>query len=171
MAALRSTGLPIRSFDVFTEGYTHRRGPGGYCRFPIGEITEALSGGSTADLNRLATTFQPCKKLCLSLAHHVIKSSFHQPRHIVFPHSDETARDHTRSLCDLLNLCPTLEELHLVWEYDSVNEQTTGVLEELYFFSRVAESCQFPRLEKCTLHNLRMTEATLLTFFRQLNGW
>ncbi|GLB10434.1 hypothetical protein AtubIFM57258_006842 [Aspergillus tubingensis] len=166
MAALGSTGLPIHSFDVFTEGYSHTRG--GFCSFPIGEITEALPGGNTADLNRLAMAFQPCNKICLSLAHHVLEFSLHQRRHIVFPQSYEEARDHTRSLCDLLTLCPTLEELHLVWEYDPVDERTAGVLEELYFFRRVAESCQFPRLEKCTLHNLRMTEATLLTFFRQL---
>ncbi|GKZ70650.1 hypothetical protein AnigIFM50267_006310 [Aspergillus niger] len=63
------------------------------------------------------------------------------------PPSYEEARENTRSLPHLLNLCPTLEELHLVWEYDDF-EETAGVREELYFFERVVASCQFQGLKK-----------------------
>ncbi|KAL3257473.1 hypothetical protein ABHI18_006804 [Aspergillus niger] len=176
MSALRSTGLPIRSLEAFAEGYSHRRG--GFCSFPFNEIPEGLLGGSSADLSRLATTFQSCKKIGLSLAHYINKvdsesvREFNLVREEGFdlPPSYEEARENVRSLCDLLNMCTaTLEELHLVWEYNSFY-RTAGVNEELYFFHGVAASCQFPNLKKCTMQNLRIAEATLLAFFRQHTG-
>ncbi|GLA23329.1 hypothetical protein AnigIFM63326_007919 [Aspergillus niger] len=173
MSALRRSGLPIRAFNAFAEGYSHTYG--GRCSFPFSEIPDALFGGSTADLTRLATAFQPCKKIGLSLAHYIHNLDYIRPREsplrpdnlFELPPSYEEARENTRSLPHLLNLCPTLEELHLVWEYDDF-EETAGVREELYFFERVVASCQFQGLKKCTLSDIRMSEATLMTFFRQL---
>ncbi|OJZ88049.1 hypothetical protein ASPFODRAFT_43671 [Aspergillus luchuensis CBS 106.47] len=173
MSALKSSGLPIRSLDAFADGYSHTYG--GRCSFPFGEIPEAVFGGSTADLTRLAAAFQPCKKIGLSLAHHIHKIDFLRTQELSsmpeyefeLPPSYEEARENTRSLARLLSLCPTLEELHLAWEYDDF-EETAGVREELYFFDRVVESCQFQGLKKCTLYDIRMSEATLMTFFRQL---
>ncbi|RAK93406.1 hypothetical protein BO79DRAFT_267520 [Aspergillus costaricaensis CBS 115574] len=174
LSALRGTGLPIRSLDAFAEGYSHNHG--GFCSIPFSEITGAFSGAGAADLHSLAKTFQPCTKLCLSLAHHIhtIDSDSIRELHndnededFELPPSYEEARVNTQKLCDLVGLCPTLQELYLVWEYDDF-EETAGVREELYFFSRLAESCQFPSLRQCTLHNIRMSEEALLTFFRQL---
>ncbi|GCB22420.1 hypothetical protein AAWM_05305 [Aspergillus awamori] len=173
MSALRRSGLPIRAFNAFSEGYSHTYG--GRCSFPFSEVPDALFGGSTADLTRLATAFQPCRKIGLSLAHYIHNLDYIRPREsplrpdnlFELPPSYEEARENTRSLPHLLNLCPTLEELHLVWEYDDFVE-TAGVREELYFFERVVASCQFQGLKKCTLSDIRMSEATLMTFFRQL---
>ncbi|XRM41527.1 hypothetical protein ABZX51_004789 [Aspergillus tubingensis] len=131
MSALKSSGLPLRSLDAFADGYSHTYG--GRCSFPFGEIP-AVFGGSTADLTRLAAAFQPCKKIGLSLAHHIHKIDFLRPRgspsrpgdDFELPPSYEEARENTRSLAHLLNLCPTLEELHLVWEYDDFDE-TAGL--------------------------------------------
>ncbi|GKZ18955.1 hypothetical protein AbraIFM66951_001915 [Aspergillus brasiliensis] len=174
LSALRSTGLPILSLDAFADGFYHR--PTGHCSFPISEISEALDGGSTADLTRLATAFRTCKKICLSLAHYVYDFDAESIREFdlrpdaysALPPGYEEARESTRSLCEFLKLCaPNLEELHLSWEYDDF-EETAGVVEELYFFRRVAASCQFPNLKRCTLCHLRMSEATLLEFFCHL---
>ena len=177
MAALRSTGLPIRSLDAFAEDYSHRRGD--FCGFPFNEIPEGLLGGSGADLSRLATTFQSCKKIGLSLTHYITEfdpesiREFNLAREQEFclPPSYEEARENVRSLCDLLNMCTaTLEELHLVWEQYRSYYRTAGVNEELYFFRGVAASCRFPNLKSCTLQNLRAFEATVLAFFRQHTG-
>ncbi|PYH64778.1 uncharacterized protein BO88DRAFT_373599 [Aspergillus vadensis CBS 113365] len=174
LSALRSTGLSVLSLDGFADGFYHR--PVGHGSFPISEFPEALYGGSTADLNRLATTFHTCRKIRLGLAHDIYKFdsesvrefNFSRNRLFELPPSYEEARESTRSLSEFLNLCaPTLEELHLSWESDPF-EDTAGVVENTYFFRRVQESCRFSILKRCTLCHLHMSEATLLAFFHPL---
>ncbi|PYI07874.1 hypothetical protein BO78DRAFT_442362 [Aspergillus sclerotiicarbonarius CBS 121057] len=161
MSALGSTGLPVQSLDVFADAYYHHHGS--WCSLGFSEITAAFSRGTAV----LSTSFRQCKKLCLSMGHCLRGFDFDSETRL--PLTYDKARQNTRSLCDLLNLCPTLEELHLVWEYDDV-EETSGVVEESLFFNRVAESCEFPSLKKCTLKRTRVSETGLLSFFRKVPG-
>ncbi|RAL01807.1 uncharacterized protein BO80DRAFT_424183 [Aspergillus ibericus CBS 121593] len=161
MSALGSTGLPIQSLDLFADAYDHHHGS--WCSLGFSEITTALSRGTAG----LSTSLRQCKKLCLSMGHCLRGFDFDTETRL--PLTYDEARQNTRSLCDLLNLCPTLEELHLVWEYDDV-EETSAVVEELLFFNRIAEVCEFLILKKCTLKRIRASETGVLSFFRKIPG-
>ncbi|RAL01127.1 uncharacterized protein BO80DRAFT_70524 [Aspergillus ibericus CBS 121593] len=163
-SALGSSKLPVHSFDVFADAYQHTWGS--WCSLGFSELTTALSRG-TADLS---TSFQLCKKLCLSLGHCIHAVNFDNPDwDLQLPLTHDMAQQNTKSLCCFLNLCPALEELHLVWEYDDFLE-TAATMEELKFFNKMAVFCEFSNLKKCTLKDLRMSETALLTFFRKVPG-
>lgn len=156
MSALGSSILPVRSLDTFADFCRH-----GYysrCSLACGEITAALS---KADFS---TSFKQCTKLCLSLSHCLRDIDQEEWRS---PLSFDEARRHTRSICDFVNLFSKLEELHLVWEYEDL-EETDAIVEEMHFFNRVAVSCEFPCLKKCTLQNIRTSETALLSFFQKV---
>ncbi|PWY86558.1 hypothetical protein BO94DRAFT_86889 [Aspergillus sclerotioniger CBS 115572] len=161
MSALGSSKLPVQSFDVFADAYGHTWGS--WCSLGFSEFTTALSRGTA----HLSTSFQPCKKLCLSLGHNVCGVELGKDTQL--PLIYDEARQNTKAFCDLLNLCPALEELHFVWEYDDF-EESDGILEESLVLDRMAASCEFPNLKKCTWKDVRMTEPALLTFFRKVPG-
>lgn len=62
---------------------------------------------------------------------------------------------------------PVLEELYLVWEYQYL-APSNALDEQEHFFDRIADSCEFPFLKKCTLQNIRTSEPALLLFLHKV---
>ncbi|GMF70088.1 hypothetical protein BDV35DRAFT_279475 [Aspergillus flavus] len=60
-----------------------------------------------------------------------------------------------------------LEELYLTWEYQDL-APSNALDEEEHFFDRIADSCEFAPLKKCTLQNIRTSETALLLFLHKV---
>ncbi|KAE8148860.1 hypothetical protein BDV25DRAFT_168182 [Aspergillus avenaceus] len=151
MLALGNSKLPVQIVDIFAKCFPIR------CALACGEIMALME---KADLS---STFRECKELCLSLSHWLRDID----EHYESPLSFDQARDHTRLICDFVNMFPVLEELHLAWVYYDL-AYTDAIQEEEHFFNRIANSCPFPLLKKCTFDNIRTTEAALLQFLKNV---
>ncbi|KNG84346.1 hypothetical protein ANOM_009492 [Aspergillus nomiae NRRL 13137] len=151
MLALSNSKLSVQIVDIFAKCFPIR------CALACGEIMAVME---KADLS---STFRECKELCLSLSHWLRDLD----EHYESPLSFDQARDHTRFICDFVNMFPVLEELHLAWVYYDL-AYTDAIQEEEHFFNRIANSCPFPLLKKCTFHNIRTTEAALLQFLKNV---
>ncbi|KAE8402490.1 hypothetical protein BDV37DRAFT_284625 [Aspergillus pseudonomiae] len=151
MLALSNSKLSVQIVDIFAKCFPIR------CALACGEIMAVME---KADLS---STFRECKELCLSLSHWLRDLD----EHYESPLSFDQARDHTRCICDFVNMFPVLEELHLAWVYYDL-AYTDAIQEEEHFFNRIANSCPFPLLKKCTFHNIRTTEAALLQFLKNV---
>ncbi|KAB8236591.1 uncharacterized protein BDW43DRAFT_267241, partial [Aspergillus alliaceus] len=151
MLALSSSKLPVRMLDIFAKDF-----PSG-CALACGEIMAIM------EKTDLSFSFRECKKLSMSLSHclHNIDEEWRSPL------SFGKAREHTRFICDFVNMFPVLEELHLAWEYQDL-DYSNALEEEEHFFNRIAYSCGFPSLKKCTLQNIRTSAASLLLFLRNV---
>lgn len=79
-----------------------------------------------------------------------------------------TGERNTRAICKFIQHCPVLEDLQLHWYTLRTTNLTNAISEEELFFDRVAQSCQFPFLKRCTLKGIRTSAATLLSFLRQM---
>ena len=66
-----------------------------------------------------------------------------------------------------MNIFPVLEELYLTWEYQDL-PPSDALDKEEHFFHRIGNSCEFPYLKKCTLHNIRTSAITLLLFLHKV---
>lgn len=146
--ALGVSELPIESFDIF----------GGVicCSLACDRIATCL------ERVNLSVSLRGLKHLSISLSQHVQ----HEPE------SEEmqalaTGERHTKAICQLLQLCPVLEDLQLHWYSLWDSNHTAAVAEEVNFLNRVAQSCRFPSLKRWSLKGVSTSESTLLTFLRQ----
>ncbi|RAL11187.1 uncharacterized protein BO97DRAFT_454430 [Aspergillus homomorphus CBS 101889] len=166
LSALEKSKLPIMALDIFKEGYMHLHGL--HCSLAFSDIGNALTRHDRA---ALVTSFQSCRKLCLSLGHSTIGFDLDRVVRLrlplELPMTYDGARHNTQSLCDLLSLCPNLEELQLLWEYEEFDE-TNASEEELHFFNRVGATCSFASLKRCSLRGIRTKETSIMAFFRRL---
>ncbi|PYI13735.1 hypothetical protein BO99DRAFT_407272 [Aspergillus violaceofuscus CBS 115571] len=166
ISAIARTEIPIRELDIFGDAYVHdHHFEDGQCSLAFSDIALALSHHRVP----LATSLRNCTKFCLSLGYSTRGFDFessNSTRNFRLPLTVDEARQNTQSLCDLLNMCPLLEELQLVWEYDDL-EETDACREEIEFFDRVGLSCAFTNLKRCKLQHISTSENPVMTFFRQ----
>ncbi|KFY69308.1 hypothetical protein V496_00352 [Pseudogymnoascus sp. VKM F-4515 (FW-2607)] len=154
MRALSVSEIPIESLDVFS-GVT-------CCSLSLDRLA------TIQDLN-LSASLQRLKRLSMSLSHHMVYDLENRESE----ESEEmqaltTGERNTRAICKFLQHCPVLEDLQLHWYTLRTTNLTNAISEEELFFDRVAQSCQFPFLKRCTLKGIRTSAATLLSFLRQM---
>ncbi|RAL11515.1 uncharacterized protein BO97DRAFT_425512 [Aspergillus homomorphus CBS 101889] len=134
ISAIATTKIPIHGLEIFTEAYELVETNMGSLAFS--DITLALS----RHRENLATSLQNCRKFSLSLGHST-RGLVYESGVYRLPLTLDDARQNTQSLCDLLNMCPLLEELRLAWVYEDYFEETDASTEELEFFGPVGMSC------------------------------
>lgn len=149
MRALSASELPIESLDVFS-GVTSRS-------LAIDRLATIRELNLSASLRRL-------KWLSMSLSHHMVYPLQRRESE----ESEEmqaltTGERNTRAICKFLQHCPVLEDLQPHWYRLPMISLTNAISEEELFFDRVAQSCRFPFLKRCTLKGIR-TYAAILTF-------
>ncbi|KFY50679.1 hypothetical protein V495_00116 [Pseudogymnoascus sp. VKM F-4514 (FW-929)] len=158
MLALHANQLPIKSLDVF---WGVKR-----CRLSIDQLPTIL------ELN-LSASLQHLKCLSMSLSHHVA----YEPGRSRVPTSEPkgkemralaTGKRNTDALCKFLQCCPVLEDLQFHWYKLYLSKLSHASNEEQRFFNRVAKSCQFPFLKRCTLKGIETSQTALLSFLRQV---
>lgn len=154
MRALSASELPIESLDVFSSVTC--------CSLAIDRLA------TIRELN-LSASLRGLKRLSISLSHHMV----YHPRRMESEESEEmqaltTGERNTRAICKFLQHCPVLEDLQLHWYSLRTINLTNAISEEELFFDRVAQSCRFPFLKRCTLKGIRTSAATLLSFLRQM---
>ncbi|PYI28685.1 hypothetical protein BP00DRAFT_350420, partial [Aspergillus indologenus CBS 114.80] len=164
ISAIARTEIPIQELDIFGDAYLHdHHFKNGQCSLAFSDIALALSRHRTP----LATSLRNCTKFCLSLGHSTRGFNFEcSIRDLRLPLTVNEARQNIQSLCDLLTMCPFLEELHLVWEDDDF-EETDACREEREFFNPIGISCAFANLKRCKLQDLDASENPIMTFFRR----
>lgn len=145
--ALGASGLPIDGFDVF--GRVAR------CSLACDRLASVLEKVD------LTASLQGVKQLSVSLSHHRV----HEPESEEM-RSLATGERNTTAIDQLLGLCPQLEDLQLHWYNLRTGNLTDALLEEQRFFDRIADSCRFPSLERCSLKGIYTTGTTLLSFLR-----
>ncbi|OJJ97693.1 hypothetical protein ASPACDRAFT_45790 [Aspergillus aculeatus ATCC 16872] len=164
ISAIARTEIPIQELDIFGDAYLHdHHFKNGQCSLAFSDIALALSRHRTP----LATSLRNCTKFCLSLGHSTRGFNFEcSVRDLRLPLTANEARQNIQSLCDLLTMCPFLEELHLVWEDDDF-EETDACREEREFFNQIGISCAFADLKRYELQDLDASENPIMTFFRR----
>ncbi|PYH83383.1 hypothetical protein BO82DRAFT_353055 [Aspergillus uvarum CBS 121591] len=122
ISAIARTEIPVQELDIFGDAYLHDdHFEDGQCSLAFGDIALAVSHHRTS----LATSLRNCTKFCLSLGYSTRGFDFESSVstcNFRLPLTANEARQNTQSLCDLLNMCPLLEELQLVWENDDLEE-------------------------------------------------
>ncbi|KFY68855.1 hypothetical protein V496_00745 [Pseudogymnoascus sp. VKM F-4515 (FW-2607)] len=155
MQALSASELPIESLDVFSSVTC--------CSLSLDRLA------TIGELN-LSASLQQLKQLSMSLSHHMV----YQLGRKESEESEEmqalaTGERHTIAVCKFLQHCsPVLENLHLHWYRLRTINLSNAISEEQHFFDRVAQSCRFPFLKRCILKGIRTSDATLISFLRQV---
>lgn len=109
----------------------------------------------------LSDSLRPLKQLSISLSVH--DTAPLRKKSLAF------GQKHVSSISRFLQLCPNLKALQLHWYWTLAPVYLSRAMtEETYFFDHIAESCQFPSLERLTLRGIYTSEAALVSFLRQV---
>ncbi|KFY32971.1 hypothetical protein V495_08553 [Pseudogymnoascus sp. VKM F-4514 (FW-929)] len=154
MQALSASELPVESLDVFS-GVT-------CCSLSLDRLVTIQELNLSASLQRL-------KRLSMSLSHHMVCKLGYRSEESEEMQALTSGERYTMAICKFLQNCsPVLENLSLHWYKLRTINLSNAISEEVNFFDRVAQWCQFPLLKRCTLKGIVTSEASLLSFLRQM---